>query len=229
MIRWLKTVALLIGKEIRLEWRGKEFLTLLLCNSILISILVGAGVSSAVIDARTTTKVFPMLLWTVFLLSGTSAVSRTSESELEGHGFEGLLLAGVTGAQMYIAKVLVAAALFLVNFVLLLTLLAATMDQKLLGYAPQLLAIGSGACLALAALVVLLVGVAGTSRLRGILVPLLALPLLFPLFFAGVEMTSNVVLSGGLPAGSVWPSILVCINALYLILGINLFELAIRE
>ena len=130
---------------------------------------------------------------------------------------------------MYIAKVLVAAALFLVNFVLLLTLLAATMDQKLLGYAPQLVAIGAGACLALAALVVLLVGVAGTSRLRGILVPLLALPLLFPLFFAGVEMTSNVVLSGGLPAGSVWPSILVCINALYLILGINLFELAIRE
>lgn len=229
MMRWLNIVVILIGKEIRLEWRGKEFLTLLVCNSIVISILVGAGVSSSVIDARTTTKVFPMLLWTVFLLSGTSAVSRTSESELEGHGFEGLLLAGVTGAQMYLAKVAVTAALFLLNFLLLLTLLSATLDQKLLEYAPQLVAIGAGACLALAALVVLLVGVAGTSRLRGVLVPLLALPLLFPLFFAGVEMTSNVVLYGGLPVGSVWPSILVCINALYVILGINLFELAIRE
>jgi ABC-type transport system involved in cytochrome c biogenesis permease component len=229
MMRWLNIVVILIGKEIRLEWRGKEFLTLLVCNSIVISILVGAGVSSSVIDARTTTKVFPMLLWTVFLLSGTSAVSRTSESELEGHGFEGLLLAGVTGAQMYLAKVAVTAALFLLNFLLLLTLLSATLDQKLLEYALQLVAIGAGACLALAALVVLLVGVAGTSRLRGVLVPLLALPLLFPLFFAGVEMTSNVVLYGGLPVGSVWPSILVCINALYVILGINLFELAIRE
>jgi len=75
----------------------------------------------------------------------------------------------------------------------------------------------------------LLVGVAGTSRLRGVLVPLLALPLLFPLFFSGVEMTLQIVLTGGLQPGTVWPSILVCINALYIILGINLFELSIRE
>jgi heme exporter protein B len=229
MMAWLRTTLILMAKELRLEWRGREFVTLLVCNTIIISILVGAGISSAVVDARTTTKVFPMLLWTVFLLSGTTAVSRTSESELEGRGFEGLLLAGVTGAQMYVAKVIVTAAMFFLNYALLLVLLAATLDQRVGMYAQPLLGVGAAACLALASLVVLLVGVAGTSRLRGVLVPLLALPLLFPLFFAGVEMTSQIVIAGGLQPGGVWPSILVCINALYLILGINLFELAVRE
>jgi ABC-type transport system involved in cytochrome c biogenesis permease component len=218
-----------VAKELRLEWRGREFVTLLVCNTVLISVLVGAGVSSAVIDSRTTAKVFPMLLWTVFLLSGTSAVSRTSESELEGRGFEGLLLAGVTGAQMYVSKVLVTAGMFFLNYALLVVLLAAALDQSIGEHVQQLLVVGAGACLALAALVVLLVGIAGTSRLRGILVPLLALPLLFPLFFSGVEMTAQIVLTGGLQPGGVWPSILVCTNALYLLLGINLFELAIRE
>lgn len=229
MITWLRTTIVLVAKELRLEWRGREFVTLLVCNTVLISVLVGAGISSAVIDSRTTAKVFPMLLWTVFLLSGTAAVSRTSESELEGRGFEGLLLAGVTGAQMYVSKVLVTTVMFFLNYSLLLVLLAAALDLAIGVYAGQLLAVGAGACLALASLVVLLVGVAGTSRLRGVLVPLLALPLLFPLFFSGVEMTSQIVLAGGLQAGSVWPSILVCTNALYIILGINLFELAIRE
>jgi hypothetical protein len=55
------------------------------------------------------------------------------------------------------------------------------------------------------------------------------LPLLFPVFFCGVEMTSQVVVGGGLDPASPWPLILVCANALYLVLGINLFEAAVRE
>jgi len=229
MISWCKVLRALLVKELRLELRGREFITLLACNSIMIALLVGAGVSSAVLDSVTTQKIFPMLLWITFLLSASVAVARASESELEGRGFEGLLLAGVSGAQMYLAKVIVTAFVFLVDFVLLSVVLAASLDQPLLRQPTELIVIGVGSSVALAALVVLLVGIAGTSKLRGALVPILALPLLFPLFFAGVEMTTQVVIRGSLDLGGIWPSILICANALYLLVGINLFEVAIRD
>ena len=106
MIEWLRVLLVLLQKEARLELRGKEILTLLLCNAILMSALVGAGISSAMLDRLNTTRVFPMLLWLIFLLTTTASVVRAYEQELENRGFEGLLLAGVTGSQIYVAKVI---------------------------------------------------------------------------------------------------------------------------
>jgi ABC-type transport system involved in cytochrome c biogenesis permease component len=116
MIRWLRTLGVLIQKEWRLEWRSKELFTLLACNAVLFSVLVGAGVSSAVLDVATAEKIYPMLLWVVFMLSSTTSVTRFNEQELEGRGFEGLLLSGVSGAQMYLAKVVVMTLFFSVSF-----------------------------------------------------------------------------------------------------------------
>lgn len=229
MMKWLRTVLLLCGKEARVEWRGRESITLLLCNSLMTAVLVGAGVSSAVLDGRATTRLFPMLLWLVFLLSATTSVARSSESELEGRGFEGLLLAGVTGSQMYVAKVVVSAILFWASFAVLWCLLAAILDQDVTLVWRQFIALGGAGSFALAALVTLLSGIAGTSRLRGVLVPILSLPLLFPVFFAGVEMSADLVTLGALRPGSIWPVILVAAGALYGLVGINLFEAAIRD
>lgn len=228
-MKWLRTVSLLCAKEARVEWRGREFVTLLLCSSIITAVLVGVGVSSATLDARATTRIFPMLLWLVFLLSATTSVARSSESELEGRGFEGLLLAGVTGSQMYVAKVVVVTLLFWLNFCVLSGLLAAILDQDIGGVWGQLVALGGAASFALASLVTLLSGIAGTSKLRGVLVPILSLPLLFPVFFSGVEMTADLVANGALRQGSIWPVILVAAGSLYALVGVNLFETAIRD
>lgn len=222
-------MAILCAKEARVEWRGREFVTLLVCNSIITAVLVGAGVSSAILDARATTRVFPMLLWLVFLLSATTSVARSSESELDGRGFEGLLLAGVTGSQMYVAKVVVITLLFSLNFCVLSGLLAAILDQDIGRVWGALVAVGGAASFALASLVTLLSGIAGTSKLRGVLVPILSLPLLFPVFFAGVEMSADLVTLGSLRQGSVWPVILVVAGSLYALVGVNLFESAIRD
>lgn len=229
MSRWCMTLWILIQKEWRLESRSKELITLLACNATLFAVLVGAGVSSAVLDAATTEKLFAMLLWIVFMLSSTIAVSRFNEQELEGRGFEGLLLAGVSGAQMYLAKVLIMTAFFFVSFVLLLLLLALSLDQYIAGVFAQLLVVGLAAASALAALLTMLAAVASTSKLKGVLLPIISLPVLFPVFLCGMEMTSDLVLNGALSAGSPWPVMLLCAETLYVVAGVNLFELAIRE
>jgi len=229
MKRWLRGALALILKEAKLELRGRETLTLLFCNALLASALVGIGTSSAFLDRTNTAKIFPMMLWVVFLLSVTMSVVRAYEQELEHRGFEGLLLVGATGAQMYVAKLLVSTVLFFAHFAVLMMVLAVALNQELQAQILPLCGVGCLASLALAALTVLLSAVAGTSRLRGVLLPLLALPLLFPVFFAGSEMTAQLVINGGLDASSPWPAILVCTSALFTVLGINLFEHAVRD
>jgi ABC-type transport system involved in cytochrome c biogenesis permease component len=229
MIRWLRTLGVLIQKEWRLEWRSKELFTLLACNAVLFSVLVGAGVSSAVLDVATAEKIYPMLLWVVFMLSSTTSVTRFNEQELEGRGFEGLLLSGVSGAQMYLAKVVVMTLFFSVSFVLLVLLLALSLDKDVSGILGSLCIVGIGASSALASLLALLAAVASTSKLKGILLPIISLPVLFPVFLCGMEMTMELVLNGALNEGTPWPIILLCAETLYMVAGINLFEMAIKE
>ena len=226
---WLTGLGALIIKELRLEARGKETVTLLFCNAILSSALVGVGASSAFLDRTSTLKIFPMLLWVLFLLSASASAVRAHEQELESRGIEGLLLAGATGPQMFLAKLVVTAVLFFAHFVVLACVLGVALDQAAPTSTMQLLAVGAGASSALAAVTVLLSAVAGTSRMRGVLLPILSLPLLFPVFFCGIEMTSQVVIGGQVETGSPWPLILLCANTLYVVLGLNLFEVALRD
>jgi hypothetical protein len=55
------------------------------------------------------------------------------------------------------------------------------------------------------------------------------IPLLFPLFFAGVEMTTACVLYGAVESGGIWPSIMLVSATAFILVGINTYELAIRE
>lgn len=229
MIRWIRTFMVLLVKEIALEFRGRELLVLLVCSSLMTAVLIGAGVSSAVLDAQTTRKLYPMLLWVVFLLSTTSSSVRAHEPEIEGRAYEGLLLAGATGVQLYLGKVMVTSFLFWLDWSLLTMLLALVLDQAIATIALSLIGIGLVASLGLASLVVLLSAVTSTSKMRGVLLPLLTIPLLFPLFFAGLELTTQAMLFGFFDMSGVWFSMLLLLFTTFTLVGVNTYELAIRE
>jgi ABC-type transport system involved in cytochrome c biogenesis permease component len=139
------------------------------------------------------------------------------------------LLAGVSGAQLYLAKVVVTALLFFITWVLLIVVTSAALDQSIAPVFATLASIGAAAALNLSALIVLVSGMAGTSKLRGVLVPLLTLPLLFPLFFAGVELTTECLLYGAIAHGSIWPGIMIVSGTAFLLVGINGYEAVVKE
>jgi ABC-type transport system involved in cytochrome c biogenesis permease component len=130
---------------------------------------------------------------------------------------------------MYLAKVVVMTIFFSVSFVFLALLLALTLDNDVSELLGSLCFVGIGASSALAALLALLAAVASTSKLKGILLPIISIPVLFPVFLCGMEMTTELVLNGALAEGSPWPLVLLCAETLYLVAGINLFEIAVRE
>ena len=229
MSRWFRVLLMLVAKELRLEVRGKELITLLMCTSIITAMLVGAGVSGAVLHADTTARIFPMLLWIVFLLSTTSASVRGNEHEMEGRGYEGLLLCGVSGAQMYLAKVAVWTVIFALNWFLLCGLLAMVLDQDVAQASGALAVIGFLASITLACLSVLTSAISSSASLRGAILPLITLPLLFPLFFSGIELTITAVEQGGIDLTSHWVGIIVVSCTLFGLIGINTHHLIIAE
>jgi ABC-type transport system involved in cytochrome c biogenesis permease component len=130
---------------------------------------------------------------------------------------------------MYLAKVVLMTLFFSVSFVFLALLLALSLDKEVSAILSSLCLVGIGASSALAALLTLLAAVASTSKLKGILLPIISIPVLFPVFLCGMEMTTELVLNGALAEGSPWPLVLLCAETLYLVAGINLFEMAVRE
>jgi heme exporter protein B len=181
------------------------------------------------IDGGASRRVFAPLLWLVFLFSVTASVNRGNEQELEGRAFEGLLLSGFSPVQMYVSKVLVTWVYLCLAFGLVTACMGVLLNQTVWSLWGELLLIGGATSLGVSALMVILVVMASTSRVKGVLLPLISLPLLFPVFFAATELSAEVLARGNLDLGSVWLSILVCADVVYLALGLNLFAFVIRE
>ena len=217
----------LVRKDLLNESRRYETWTALVSISILLSVIASCGVSAAFLEPNAVRKLFPALLWMIFLFASTASVSRSFEYECELNGLGGLLLAGASPSIIFLAK-------FLVNFVAIslsqlfsTAVLMALLDvgAPLLPFSTLTLLVSAG----YSALATLLSGMAMTAKLKGLLLPLILLPLLFPLFFCAVELGAGAMSSGSLETSSTWFSLLIVLDLVYLSLGTLLFEYVIRE
>lgn len=228
-MRLLRILLLLIHKEILIESRGKEVLTLLVGTSVMIAALIGAGVSSSIIDARSVERVFPMLLWLSFFFSAVLSMTRANEGELEGRGYEALMLARVSGSLQFTAKVSVTFFVLTGSFIANSTAVAIVLGQSVGAHLLPLSFLGMLVAAGVAPLLVLLGSIASTSRMRGVLLPLLVFPLLFPFFLAGTELTAEILTHDGSIVSSPWTTVLAGAATLFMLLGVNLYEISLKD
>jgi heme exporter protein B len=219
----------LLSKDLKAEVRSKELLTLFALLAFLLSLLCVFGLNAAFVDPVVTRKLFPTMVWLVFLFSATLALTRLYESELEHMGYEGLLLLGVPAYALYLSKFFVVLILSSFSHLICSMSLAVLLNVQIGSILPEYLLLSGLVIVAYAGLAVLVAGMSATSRIKGMLLPLILLPLLFPVFFAALELSSELLAKGKLPLGSFWLSLLVCLDFLYLALGCTLFESVIRD
>ena len=224
----MNSFLLLLKKELLLELRGKETVAVFAGNILLISAIVGAGVSLAFLDPQITARVFAMLLWVVFLFSATLASIRSNEHELEGRAFEALLLCRVSPVSIYLAKLFSAVILLLLGFMLSLGAMAVLLNVDV-ALSWQLWLIAFGITFGYASLSTITIAIAGTSRLKGVLLSLILLPLMFPLFFSAVELTMVIAEHGAISPSSPWLSVIGASDTIYFFAGLNLYGYLIKE
>ncbi len=225
----MNSLLVLLKKDFLLELRSLESIVQIMSLSIILSVITALGVNSALLNQAQLEKLFPALLWIVFLFSSTIAVSRSFEFEQRDSAYEGVLLTGVSPALIFLSKLVMQSALVLPGFLMSHLLLGLLLDLNVFAATTPLLPVFSLSVIGYNALSLIISAMAGSSRLRVLLVPILLLPLLFPLFFCGIELTYITMRDLSLDLESIWLSILVGLDVLYLALGLNLYEHVICE
>lgn len=126
-------------------------------------------------------------LWTAILFATILGLGRAFAVEQENGVWEGLTLAPVEPGALFVAKLLSNLSLLFIMDAVIVPVFAALYNLPLLNLGP-LLSVGLGT-FALGAAGTLFVPLAGQTRAREILLPVLLLPLLVPVIIGAVQAT----------------------------------------
>lgn len=225
----MRTLLALLKKDLLLELRGRETVTLMICLALLFGVVVSSGTQQAFLAPDTLRRLYPTLLWCSLLFSATIAIGRSFEQELENQALEGLILSGTSFGALYASKMLGSFFMIFAGHCASIVVLAVLLDVEVLPVAAQLLGVSVLALFAYSAIATLTAGISSTSRLKGLLLPLILLPLLFPLMFGAIELSQSLLESGGFDLESPWFSLLIGLDVVYFVLGLNLYEFVIKE
>jgi heme exporter protein B len=222
-----RDATLVAGKDLRIELRSRVLINQVAPFGILVLVLFAFALGP---DAQDLLRAAPGVFWVSVLFVSLLAIQRTFAIEGTGGAADGLRLAGLDPAGVFLGK---AAAIFAQLAVL----------EVLLG-AGAVLLFGAhvhhvwsliGACAAgtagLAAAGVLYGALAAGMRVRETLLPLLVLPVVAPVLVAGTKVwqsalgtQTNTVTSGG-----GWLPLLLVFAVVYLVLGVLLFGVLQEE
>jgi heme exporter protein B len=230
----------LVRKDLRIEMRARETVPPMLAFAFTVTILLAfalppvstlrAPVDTPVGAARLA-DVLGGFLWVTILFSGLIGFARTFELERADGAIDSVLLAPLDRSGLFAAKAainllyLVAVEIFLVPafgilfsanlgagwFVLILVMALADIGFVTIG--------------------TLFSALAAHTRSRELMLPVLALPMLVPLFIAAVALTSDVLGGAGLEAvvARGWFGILVAFDVIFLVVGALTFEFAVDQ
>lgn len=214
-----------LWKDLTVEWRSRDRFAAMLVFSLLV-VLVLYFAAPPSLDAALNGYV-PGLLWVAYVFAGVLGMNRAFAVELENDALSALALAPVDRGFIFLGKAaasfLVLAAVQAVSAVLFALAFALELWPVALGLA----AVAALGGLGIAAAGTLVSAIAVRTRHRDAMVPLLLLPLLWPLLFAAVRATTQLLATGSLP----WPAVqqLLVADAVYAIVSFLTFEYVLDE
>ena len=133
-------------------------------------------------------NLLPGVIWTVFLFSGIFATAQSFQQDRQNGILDALKISPIHPMTIYIAKTL--ANIFMLLLIEVALLLGATILFSEPLFVPQLIIIVTIGTIGYTALSTLLSAINLDRNNGGLLLPVLALPLLVPLLIAAVEATS---------------------------------------
>lgn len=223
-----KLIALL-KKDLAIEFRAKETLSITLGMALLLGTLTAIGVNSAFISIGTVKTIFPTLFVLTFLFSSTLTITRSFEYEYRDNPLQAVIMTGVSPQLIYISKFLVNSLVVLLGLFVTAATLSLLLNVDLVAFGGSFAFISILMVFGFVGISTLLIPITFASKLRGVILPLLLLPLLFPILFAGLELLAALFDGIPLDISSPWVSLLIGFDVLYVALGMSLFEQVVTE
>lgn len=180
-----------LRKDLRLEWRSRYALNMLLMFVLSSLLLIGFAIGQETVGQRMQSA----LLWIVILFSASIGLGRSFVAE-EERGTVLLLQLNVPGSQVFTGKLIFNFLLLLAVDMVALVVFAVLLNMVIEDWSLLVLALFLGS-LGLAGATTLLAAIIARATNKGPLLPVLLFPLLIPLLLSVVR-ASRAALEGGL-------------------------------
>lgn len=219
-----REAGLVAGKDLRIEMRSRVALQQIAAFGLIVLLLFAFALDP---DRGILPRVAPGLFWVTVLLSALLAISRAFAVEAENGALDGLRLAGLDGAAVFLGKAAAIAVQLIALEVVLAVGVFLMYDVRVVGLValiPAALAATAG----LAAAGTVYGALAGGLRLRETLVPLLVLPVVAPVMIGGTR-AFEAALAG--TTGQAWPwvQLLTVFAVVYVMMGVLVFGPLLEE
>ena len=213
----------LIAKELQLELRTRETVGAVLIFALLVLVTFNFALD---IRPEIAQAVGPGILWIAVVLTGPVGMGRTFSEERDRGTLELLVASPVERSAIFISKLAASVVIMMAAQIVLVPAFIALFNVPLqpITILPVLLLGNVG----LAAVGTLFSAMAAHTRAREILLPVLIFPIIVPLVIAVVQATS-LALGSELARDRPWLGLLVAFDAIYLSLGIAVFEYVLEE
>lgn len=214
----------IVIKDVATEWHTREMVSAMLVFAVL-SLLV----FSFALDLRgaTARAAAPGVLWATVAFAGTLGLSRSLVREQQTGCIDGLLLAPVDRTAIFFGKALGNLIFIIIVEMILLPLFAGLFNVPLLR--PDGVLITLLGTVGYAAVGTLLAAMAVNTRAREVLLPILLLPLAFPVLIAAVQATGTLLEGGTLAEASGWLRLIVVYDLLIPAVAILTFGYVLEE
>lgn len=180
-----RTVWAVVRKDLTLEWRTRQLLSIMVMFAVAVVILFNFALETKLDAVRNVTV---GLLWTTVLLAATLGLSRTMAIEQENRSFTGVLLSPIHRSALYLGKVLSSLLFVLVLEAVLIGLFSLFFNKPF--WRPGVWLMLFMGTLGYVAAGVLIASMTIQIRAREVLLPVLLLPLSLPCILAAATGTS---------------------------------------
>jgi heme exporter protein B len=214
----------IVVKDMATEWHTREMVSAMLVFAVLALL-----VFSFALDLRgaTARAAAPGVLWATVTFAGTLGLSRSLVREQQTGCIDGLMLAPMDRTAIFFGKALGNLfTIFLVEIVLL-PLFAGLFNVPLLH--PDVVLVTLLGTVGYAAVGTLLAAIAVNTRAREVLLPILLLPLAFPVLIAAVQITGALLEGGTLIEAGGWLRLIVIYDLVILAVATLTFGSILEE
>ena len=216
---------MITAKDLRVEMRTRELLSSMFVFALIVSVIFNYTLDLKPTQAH---DVAAGLLWIVFAFSGVLGLNRIFVSESDVGTLQGLLVAPIDRAALFLGKWLSTVIFILVTQLInvpLFALFANLPFGNLLPLAPVFV-LGT---IGFAAVGTLFSAIAANTRMREVMLPVLLLPLTLPVLLAAIELSGTALAGQSFDAVRQWLSLLIAYDVIFLVVGLLVFETITQE
>lgn len=221
---FLKALGAVVWKDMRAEWRSRELISAMLVFALLVIVIFNFA-----LELQTTLRsnLSAGVLWVTFTFAGTLGLNRSMAVEKDRGCLDGLLLAPVDRAAIYLGKALANWIFMLLVALIVLPIFSVLYNTNL--FIPGLLLTVILGTEGYAAVGTLLSSMAVQARTRDILLPILLFPVVIPVVVAAVKATGGYLQGLEMTEIQPWLTIIVTFDIIFTAVAFMAFDSIVEE